>query len=388
MIAKLLKWFIITICCITVLSIVTLYITGNGFLLKAIRVTYLTGHKTAFLDDYKYFDNHIIGSSKGQPWAVSEDYNSVQSTPILDSIHKKTHTIAYLIIKNDSLWYERYYDGYNEHSLTNSFSMAKSIISLILGKAIELGYIQSIDDKVKTYLPQLKGKFADELTLKHLVSMRSGLQWDESYYSPFSITTKAYFYNNLSKAMLNLPISSKPGDRFKYQSGDTQLLAMVLQKTLPMSISEFLSRYFWIPMGAEHNALWQISTDDNLEKAYCCVASNARDFARFGKLYLNHGNWNNRQLIDSNYVQQSITAAAEDSPDYGYAWWLGNYKRKPFYFMNGHLGQYVISIPEDDLIIVRLGHQTDGLGVHNPQGAFYQYIEQAYLMMDRKDFMK
>jgi len=212
--------------------------------------------------------------------------------------------------------------------------------------------------------------------------MQSGLQWDESYSSPFSITTKVYFYDNLSNAMLALPISTPPGQGFHYQSGDTQLLAMVLNKALPVSISEFVSTYFWKPMEAEHTALWQFNKPDGVEKTYCCIASNAKDFARFGKLYKNKGLWNGKQLLSEDYITQSLQPADPNSPQYGYGWWRSTYQGKEVIYMDGHLGQYVIVIPEDDLIIVRLGQKTDKKGRTNPDAAFYQYIHQAYEMLN------
>lgn len=385
MLVKILKWFLGILGGLLLLLIVGLLITDNAYILKAVRVTYLTGHKTAFLEDYKYFDNRIISKGEAQPWPKSTSYNTASVTPVLDSIHKANQSVAYLIIRHDSLWFEKYYHGYDDKSLSNSFSMAKSITAALLGKALELGYIRDINEKVKKYIPDLKGPYADELTIRDLVTMRSGLLWDERYYSPFSITTKAYFYNNLSKAMLELPIASPPDRQFKYQSGDTQLLAMVLSKALPTTLSDFLSEHFWKPMGAEEDALWQYSPKDGIEKAYCCIASNAKDFARFGKLYSHLGRWNGKQLLDSTYIKQSIVPAADDSPEYGYGWWIGEFKGKNTITMNGHLGQYVISIPEDKLIIVRLGHQNDKKGMSNPQGAFYQYIEQAYAMLNQSN---
>ncbi|MFZ4861802.1 serine hydrolase domain-containing protein [Sphingobacterium sp. Mn56C] len=383
MFLKILKYLILILACLSIILVAGLYFTNNAYILKAIQVTYLTGHKTAFIDDYMYFDNRKINIGTPQPWPRSADYNSVKSTEKLDAIHKNTGTIAYLIIKNDSIWYEKYYDGYSDSSKTNSFSMAKSIVSACLGKAIELGYIESLDDLVVHYLPELKGKYAKELTIRHLVSMRSGLSWNENYYVPFNITTRAYFDPNLSEIMLNLSIDTKPGQAFNYKSGDTQLLAILMSSVLPVSLTHFMSTYFWQPMGAEHPALWQFNKTDKVEKAYCCIASNARDFARFGKLYLHLGNWNGKQLLPQDYVEQSIKPAAENSPDYGYGWWLGTYKGKNTATMNGHLGQYVITIPEDNLIIVRLGHSKDKRSVKDPESSFYQFIEQAYIMLGK-----
>lgn len=384
MVVKILKWIGIVLLSCILLIIISLYVTGNDYILKGIRVTYLTGHSTAFIEDYTYFDNRVIHKGSSQPWNKSSIYNTLESTAKLDSIHKQFGTTAYLIIKDDSLVFEKYYQGTSDSTKSNSFSMAKSITALLLGKALELNYIKSLDDKVIQYLPELKGKYANEVTVRDLVTMRSGLAWDESYYSPFSITTKAYFDDELSKAILELPISSQPNQEFFYQSGTTQLLAMVLSKALPMSLSEFLTTYFWQPMGAEQDALWQYNQADGIEKAYCCIASNAKDFARFGKLYLQDGVWNNKQLISKEYVKQSIEPAANNSQEYGFGWWLGTYNGKKTFTMNGHLGQYVITIPEDKLIIVRLGQQTDKKGMINPNSAYNQYIEQAYKMLDQE----
>lgn len=384
MLKKIFKWIGISVLSLIILIIAGLLITGNGYILKAVRVVYLTGNTSAYLDDYPYFDNRTIAIDTPLSWPKSKEYNSVKSTSALNEIHNASKSIAYLIIKNDSLWFEEYFEGYGPDSKTNSFSMAKSIVAAALGKAIELGHIKSIDENVINYLPELKGTYAHDLTIKDLVTMQSGLQWDESYYSPFSITTKAYFYNDLSKAMLELPIISPPNQGFHYQSGDTQLLAMVLSKALPITLSEFVSQNFWKPMHAEHDALWQYNKADGVEKAYCCIASNAKDFARFGKLYKDNGRWDNNQILSAEYIQQSTQPADANAPTYGYGWWLGEYNGKKIVYMDGHLGQYVITIPEDNIIIVRLGHKTNKMSKSNTKSDFYQYIDQAYKMINEK----
>src|SRR5690606_27339449 len=157
------------------------------------------------------------------------------------------------------------------------------------------------------YLPELTGEFASELTVGDLASMASGQHCDENYYGPTSVTTQAYFKKDLRKLMLSLPLEQKPGQKFVYQSGDTQLLAMVLEKAAKMPLADLVSKYFWQPMGMEHDAIWQIDhADDGIEKAYCCIASNARDFAKFGKLYLQNGMWNGQKILPVSFVFNSI----------------------------------------------------------------------------------
>ena len=254
-----------------------------------------------------------------------------------------------------------------------------------LGKAIDLGMIPNLDTKVMDYLPELTGEFANEVTVGDLASMASGQKWDEHYYGPTSVTTQAYFKKDLRKLMLSLPIENRPGEKFIYQSGDTQLLAMVLEKATKMTLADFLSQYFWQPMGMEQDALWQIDhADDGIEKAYCCIASNARDFAKFGKLYMQGGMWNGKQILSTAFVFLSINPRFKDSPQYGYGWWLSTYKNKHIYYMRGHLGQFVIVIPEDELIIVRLGHLKGEQTKTDPHSNdLYIYIDEAFNMLNQ-----
>ncbi|MCT1525411.1 serine hydrolase domain-containing protein [Sphingobacterium hotanense] len=379
---KFLKWLAISLVSLVLVLLIAMYAFGVDYILKGVYVIYTQGHQTAYLDDYRYFDNHKIEAGTPQPWAKSTAYNSVPLTDSLKSIHERWGSVAYVIIHQDSVWFEEYYGGYSDSSKSNSFSMAKSITAAILGKALEEGKVSSLQQKVKDFVPELAGPFAEALTMENLVSMSSGITWDESYYNPFSITTRLYFDKDIQGAIPALPVDKQPGLKFIYQSGDTQMLGIALQRATKSTLSELMSTYFWKPMGAEHSAIWQVDSEKyGIEKAYCCIASNAKDFARFGKLYLNHGRWNGQQLLDSAYVAQSIQPRYPDSPQYGYGWWMGQYKDKPYFYMDGHLGQYVIVVPQDELIIVRLGHGIDKIGRNNPQSSFYNFIDQAYQML-------
>ena len=379
---KFFKWLGIIIGSLLLILVISLYAFGVDYILKGVYVIYMKGHTTAYLDDYHYFDNHVVKHDKGQAWAKAQDYNSVPITDSLSRIHKRLGSVAYVIIHKDSVWFEEYYGGYSDSSKSNSFSMAKSMVAALLGKAIETGQVKGIDQKVKELVPEITGPYADSLRLLDLVSMSSGMKWEEKYYDPFSITTRLYFDKNIVGALEAMPIDQLPGQTFKYQSGDTQLLGIALQRATKKSLSELLSEYFWKPMGAEHDALWQVDSEKNgIEKAYCCMASNAKDFARFGKLYLQHGKWNGQSILDSAYIQHSITNRFADSPEYGYGWWMGKYQDKPYFYMDGHLGQFVIVVPQDDLIVVRLGHSMDGVNKADPKSAFYNFIHQAYLML-------
>ena len=377
---KLLKFLIIFFG----LLIAVLYITDTDYLIKAVRTIYAKGYTTAYLEDYKEFDNEVVENGTPQPWPNHIDYNKTKETDNLKAINEANGTIAYVIIKNDSIWFENYYDGYNKDSKSNSFSMAKSYVSGLMGKAIEEGYIKGLNQPVGDFFPEFSEGLAAKMTVGDLSSMCSGTNWDEAYYSPLSITTRAYFDDDLEKVILGLKVVDEPGTKYKYASGDTQLLAMVIEKATGKKMYDYLTESFWKPLGSENATLWQVDSEDHdLVKAYCCIASNAKDFARFGKLYKDHGKWNGKQVLDSAFVAKSVTPRFTSSPEYGYGWWLKDIGDKHFFMMRGHLGQYVIVEPNDNVIIVRLGHSKGpDVEVATFTKDITTYIEEAYKMLE------
>jgi CubicO group peptidase (beta-lactamase class C family) len=192
--------------------------------------------------------------------------------------------------------------------------------------------------------------------------MRSGFDWTEDYYTPINMTTEAYYGNDIEKQLLKRSFNHLPGRHFKYSSADTQLLAIVLKRATGRGLAQYLSEEFWQPMGMEHDALWSIS--GGIEKSFCCVHSNVRDFAKLGQLLLQKGNWNGKQLLDSAFVDRMITPNYEafepDEPkEYGYSIWTDEDHNPHFYGMMGHLGQRIIIVPSENLVIVRLGKSKD-----------------------------
>lgn len=366
-----------------VFAVVLIYIFNFEYIFKGIRTTYMQGYTTAHIDDHVNFDNRRIEADKSQPWPVHTDYNKVTITEALQEKNREAGTIGFLIIKNDSIWYESYDENYGPNSKTNSFSMAKSVVAALLGKAIFDGHIKSLDQPVADFFP----RFDERLTLRHLVSMSSGLNWDENYYNPFGMTARAYLDENIRDLVLNLEVVEEPGKEFEYLSGNTQLLGMVLEKATGMTISEYLSESFWKPMGMKDDALWQLDSEESgMEKAYCCIASNARDFARLGKLYKNYGEWNGKQLLDSAYVAESIRPQLEDYPHYGLGIWLQEHMGQEVFYFRGILGQYVMVLPQEDLIIVRLGQEGGKVpdDKEHPND-FYFYLEEVLKMLPRDD---
>ena len=372
---KIFKWIFIIFA-----SLISLIYAFNiEYLIKGVRTIYLTGNNTAFISDYEYFDNREIKSVNPQPWALHKKYNMISESDTLQKLNIDGKTKSFLVIKNDSILFEKYYDGHSKNSLSNSFSVAKSIVTSMMGRAIMEGKIKGLDQPVSDYFEQYKSGLASEVTVGDLAAMSSGMDWSEKYYSVINITSESYFTDDLRSVILRQKIIDKPGQSFRYSSGDTQLLGMVIEKATGLSLTDYLTEKFWKPMGAENTALWQLDSDEyGMEKAYCCIASTARDFARFGKLYINKGMWGDQVILDSSFVELATKPVFEKSPYYGYGWWLYNYEGKKVFTMNGHRGQFVISFPEENIIIVRQGDYNERGRVSNGEGDLYKYISEGY----------
>jgi len=331
---------------ILVLFHIILWASGYGYLYKALLYNYVN------IDDINLFHSRTVESGTGEPWAVGSDYNKKPLTPDLQKA----------LESYDSIRSETYWDGYDKASLSNSFSVAKSIVSVLVGIALHEGKIKNLDQPVCDFLPDYCDAKSKQLTIRHLLIMSSGLNWDESYSSLFGPTTKAYYGSDLQDQMLSLDVVNTPGMQFNYMSSNTQLLAFVVQKATGSTLSSYASEKLWKPIGAENDAKWSLDHKDGDEKAYCCFYSNARDFARIGKLFLNKGKWNGKQIVSELFINESITPASitdEGKPNqiYGYQWWLTEHQGRKVFYARGILGQYIFVIPELNLIFVRLGHK-------------------------------
>ena len=372
---KILKWTLIVLGVLVLL----IYIFNIDYIFKGVRTIYFTGHNTAFISDYEYFENKEIRSTNPKPWALHKQYNTIQESDELKELNDERKTKSFLVIKNDSILFEKYYDGHKQTDISNSFSVAKSIVTSMMGKAIMEGKIKSLNQPVSDFFEEYNDGIASKLTVGDLASMSSGMKWSEKYYSVINITSESYFTDDLRSVILRQEIENKPGQAFRYSSGDTQLLAMVIEKATGTSLSDYLSQKFWSPMGAETLALWQIdSKESGMEKAYCCIAATARDFARFGKLYIDKGKWGDAEILDSSFVELSLKPVFDDSPFYGYGWWLYEYEGKKVFTMNGHQGQFIISFPDENIIIVRQGDLNNKGRVSEGSGDLYQYISEGY----------
>ena len=384
---KTLKKILLGIFWLLIIANLAIIVSGRTYLYKGIANTYLKGRSGASIDEYIIFHNKEVETGEYQEWSLGKDYNT-QTIPdnYLTTI-EKYETIAYLIIKDDSIRYEQYWDGYSEDSYTNSFSMAKTIISILVGIAIDEGKIKSVDQPVGDFLEEYKEGNRAKLTIKHLLTMSSGINFEESYKNPFYFPAEAYFGSDLQKLVSKYDVVEEPGRVFEYLSGNTQLLGFVLEKATGVKVSEYASEKLWKPIGAKNSALWSLDRENGDEKAFCCFNSNVRDFARIGQLYLNKGNWKGRQIVSEDYVNRSVMIADLIEKDdgtktdrYGYSWWLVNHKGHQIFFAEGLMGQYIIVIPDKKIVVTRLARDRAKEKINRRPADLYVYIDHALEM--------
>ncbi len=333
-------------------------LSGKTYLFKAAYYNF------SAIDDYTIFKNNTVAKAKlEKPWPLANQYNKQAYPDSLNNLLEELRTVGVLMIKNDSILFEKYWDGYSDSSLSGSFSVAKSITSILIGVAIKEGKIKSVNQAVGEFIPAFAEGDKAAVKIKDLLTMSSGTDWNESYWNPLAVTAEAYYGSDLVKTATEVKMDTQPGTFHKYKSGDTQLLGLILEKVTGKKLSEYAAEKLWQPLGASHDALWSTDGTNGNTKAFCCFNTNARDFARIGKFMLDSGKINGVPVIDSAYWKQSITACnikdekGLDCIYYGYQWWIDPQHPEIFY-ARGILGQYIIAIPSKKIVIVRLAHKA------------------------------
>ncbi|MBN4070983.1 serine hydrolase [Crocinitomix catalasitica] len=363
---KVLKWIGLTILTLFIIGNLVILISGRWYIYKALGATYFRGHIRPTIYDLDVFDYRKVPTANPQPW---HEHQTLGKLKLNDADRKRIEELdpaGFLVLWGDSLIFEEYWNNHGENKISNSFSMAKSIVSLLVGVAIDEGKIKSIDDPVADYLSE----FTDakkNITIRHILTMSSGLSWSESYNHPFCDVAELYYDSDDRDLALNRrTIEEDPGEIFRYKSGDTQVLVYVLKAATGKSVSEYASEKLWQKMGAESEAKWSLAGDaSSTEKGFCCFYARSRDFLRLGRLINNRGNWKGEQLVSKSYVDELCTLAplkksgGEANNCYGYQYWIYTGEKYEVTYLRGMNGQYIISIPEKDLVIVRTGSSVD-----------------------------
>jgi CubicO group peptidase (beta-lactamase class C family) len=297
------------------------------------------------------------GSGKEIVPQVPDGFMKEEKYEEFDQFLEDKHTLAFIVIRKDTILYERYLNEASRETSLTGFSVAKAFVSALTGIAIDEGYIESIDDPVTKYLDGFKNKGFDQVSIRNLLNMRSGIKFSETYYNPFGHAAKFYYGRNLEKYVYKLKVNKTPGTEYYYNSANTLILAMIIEKTTGKKFTEYFSAKIWQPLGMEYPATWSYDSDEHgMVKAFCCLNARARDFAKFGQLYLNHGEWNGKMVLSAEWVDHTmgIHNDSKDLEGYPYTFYwrvLDN----GCMFAKGILGQYIFIDPAKDLIIVRFG---------------------------------
>lgn len=344
------------------------------------------------VSDHRHFDNAPLAPATA-PLPLPERAATLQWPGGADTAAAETmlaghQTLALLVIRRGELIYERYFNGHTRTSVSGSMSVAKSVVSALVGIAVAEGRIASLDEPVTRWLPELLGndpRFG-QITLRHLLLMRSGIAFDEGYGSPFSEAARFYLTDNLQSEVRRLRIKAPPDQAYDYKSGDTQLLAMALQRAVGQPLPRYAESRLWQPMGAEHSASWSLdSAAQGQVRAFCCINATALDFARFGLLYLNGGQAAGRTVVPADWVRDSTAAQNRPGADeaargnierpgqLGMAYYGWQWRRAPVpavpgvapgsplrppgddFYAQGLHGQFVYIAPATQTVIVRLG---------------------------------
>lgn len=318
-------------------------------LLPSCVVTRSIRYGNASVDDYSIFEQDIVAKgSDTYHFIEKQDAVTLADTLKYEIYLSKTDTLlnvtlkdamdyinvpsAAIVIQNDTIIFEHYSGGWDRNSQSCIFSVTKTITSMLCGIALKEGHIKSVNDPVTEYIPELKeaDPMFSQLKIEHLLDMTAGLKFNENYsWNPFSKIARLYMGNNTLKVLKSLKFSNTPGENFSYDSATTAILGLVIERATGQSYAEYLSDKVWKPLGMEKDALIGLDSKKyHVAKSFAGLTTNVRDLARIGRLFLNNGNIDGVQILDSSYVQRCFTThdpgiVGKAKGRYSYSWYWG-----------------------------------------------------------------
>lgn len=282
-------------------------ITGILFIFSACHVIRGLTYWYADLDDVNKFPSAALEKSTTPFQFTLADNYAPDKVKHLDTLLEGTNAVAFIVIRNDSILYENYWEGYGKNSNIPSFSVAKSFVSTLVGIAMDEGFIKNTAEPITNYIPELleNGKEYAKITIQDCLDMKSGLDNKENYsgVNMFSPMVEMYYGNNLEKSVFKAEIGSERGE-FNYQSINTQVLGMIVERATKTKLQGYLQEKIWQPLGMQYDASWSVdSKKRNTVKAFAALNAAPLDFAKLGRLFLNNGNWNGEQIISKNWIE-------------------------------------------------------------------------------------
>lgn len=303
----------------------------------------------------------------------------------VDTYMAEQRSAALLVLHNGKVRLERYGLGFDKDGRWTSFSVAKSFTSTLVGAALRDGFIKSLDDKVSTYIPDMKGSAYDDVSVRQLLTMTSGVRWNENYDDPNSDVAR--FNNHTPEAgvdalvsyMRQLPREVPAGTRWLYSTGETNLVGILVSQATKKPLADYLAEKVWQPAGMEQQATWLLSKTGQ-EISGCCLQASARDYARFGQFILNGARVNGQSIVPDGWLTEATTSRTPiDQPGrgYGYQWWTydtGSFSAR------GIFGQGIFIDPARKLVIVSnanwAGGASDPVATQSRE-SFYRAVQKA-----------
>lgn len=303
----------------------------------------------------------------------------------VDAYMAGQRSAALLIVHDGKLRLERYGLGFDGSGRWTSFSVAKSITSTLLGAAIRDGFIRSMDDKVSAYIPDMKGSAYDDVTIRQLLTMTSGVRWNEDYGDPNSDVARFNGHqpepgvDALVSYLRRLPRQSPAGTRWNYSTGETNLVGILVSQATKKPLATYLSEKIWVPAGMEQQATWILSRTGQ-DISGCCLQAAPRDYARFGVFVLNGARVGGQSIVPEGWLAEATstrTGIGRPGRGYGYQWWT--YEDGSF-DARGIFGQFIFIDPKRKLVVVSNANWAGGArdrAAGDARDAFHQAVQKA-----------
>jgi len=322
--------------------------------------------------------NKIYSLPKGAPLAIGTD---------VDAYMQDQRTAALVIVHKGKVRLEKYGLNFRPGKRWTSFSVAKSLTSTLVGAAIQDGHIKSIDDKVSDYIPDLKGSVYDDVSIRQLLTMTSGVKWNEDYGDPKSDV--ALFNAHKAEPGMDVTVSymrklkreAPPGTKWVYKTGETNLIGVLVSSATGKNLSDYLSEKIWGPFGMEQDASWILGSTGH-EISGCCIQASTHDFARFGLFMLGMGIAKGKPVLPGGWIDaatQKKVASSRPGFGYGYQWWTWD---DGTYMARGIFGQGILIDPKRKLVIASNSNwpyasDRQGGDQDKRRSAFYRQVQQA-----------
>jgi CubicO group peptidase (beta-lactamase class C family) len=316
---------------------------------------------------------------------LSVTYQLVYNHLPLNDFVKMFNTEAFLIIRNDTVLYERYPDSHTNDRLVTTFSISKAIIATLVGRSIKQGHLRGLDQTVGEVLPKWRSHSIGKMTVQQLLQHTSGIQFSTKLINLGCDQIQFYYGRNLRRRMNRRKLAHPPGEHFQYSSANTQLLGLMLEAVspkkpdgTPQTLSDYLEAQLWHPLGMEASGYWSLDRRDGqaMERAFCCLQARAIDLAKLGRLWLNDGNWQGCQLLPPQWIDFIINLEHPDTGLYHCGFTTVGIGCNRAYYASGLMGQVIYVVPEKNLLILRFGEHKKAYSTNLWRDFFAQLAEK------------